>query len=84
MEPETIEARIMAALEEVRPYLQADGGDVKLLRFKPESGRLELKWIGTCAICPLSRLTLRAGVERTVMHNVPEVKRVEAVVEEGG
>jgi Fe-S cluster biogenesis protein NfuA len=81
MDAETIEARIMAALTEVRPYLQADGGDVKMLRFRPESGRLELAWIGTCAICPLSLLTLRAGVERTVMHLVPEVKRVEAIAE---
>jgi Fe-S cluster biogenesis protein NfuA len=81
MESESVEARIESALSQVRPYLQADGGDVQLLRFKADSGRLELKWVGTCAICPLSILTLRAGVERTVMHVVPEVKRVEAVAE---
>ncbi len=57
---------------------EADGGDVKLIRFRPE-GVLELQWIGTCAICPMSRMTLRAGMERPLMNDVPEVVRVEAV-----
>jgi Fe-S cluster biogenesis protein NfuA len=73
-----IENRIEQALEEIRPCLKADGGDVRLVRFVEESGRLELQWLGTCSICPMSLLTLRAGVERTIMHEVPEVKRVEA------
>lgn len=71
--------RIERALETCRPYLRVDGGDVKLVRFKPESGIVELKWEGTCSICPISVLTLRAGVERAIMKNVPEVRRVEAV-----
>ena len=74
-----IAAQIEYALEMCRPYLQADGGDVKFLRFRPESGVVELKWEGTCLICPLSVLTLRAGVERAVMKAVPDVRRVEAV-----
>ena len=74
-----IAERIELALETCRPYLQADKGDVRFLRFKPESGIVELKWEGTCLICPMSVLTLRAGVERAIMNVVPEVKRVEAV-----
>ena len=74
----TIESRIEKSLETVRPYLRADGGDVKYLRLRPD-GVLELQWIGTCLICPMSQLTLRAGVERAIMQDVPEVKRVEAV-----
>ncbi len=74
-----ITEKIERALETCRPYLRVDGGDVKLVRFKPESGVAELKWEGTCRICPISVLTLRAGVERAIMKNVPEVKRVEAV-----
>ncbi|MBI5472659.1 MAG: NifU family protein [Ignavibacteriae bacterium] len=74
-----ISRRIEGALEICRPYLRADAGDVKLLRFKPESGVVEVKWEGTCLICPMSVLTLRAGVERAIMRAVPEVKRVEAV-----
>jgi Fe-S cluster biogenesis protein NfuA len=76
-EEEIIE-RIEHSLDSTRPYLRADGGDVHLIRFRPE-GVLELQWIGTCAICPMSRLTLRAGIERAVMNDVPEVHRVEAV-----
>jgi Fe-S cluster biogenesis protein NfuA len=70
--------RIRKALERVRPYLQADGGDVTVIRMTDE-GILELRWEGTCTICPLSQMTLRAGVERVVMKECPEVKRVEAV-----
>lgn len=75
----SIDEQIESALEMCRPYLHADGGDVKFLRFKPDSGVVELKWEGTCLICPMSILTLRAGIERAVMNAVPEVKRVEAV-----
>jgi len=79
MHPEvSIEERIEHSLDVARPYLRADGGDVKLIRFRPE-GVLEVQWIGTCAICPMSQLTLRAGIERAVMNEVPEVRRVEAV-----
>ncbi len=70
--------QIEHSLDTTRPYLRADGGDVKLIRFRPE-GVLELQWIGTCAICPMSRMTLRAGIERTLMNDVPEIVRVEAV-----
>ncbi len=72
------EHRIEAALELCRPYLRADRGDVKFVRLSPE-GVVELQWLGTCLICPMSMLTLRAGVERVVMREVPEVRRVEAV-----
>ncbi len=72
------EGKIQQALDNVRPYLQADGGDVKFVRLRAD-GILELSWVGTCLICPMSQLTLRAGVERAVMKAVPEVKRVEAV-----
>ena len=75
-----MEERIEKALEHVRPYLRADGGDVKFLRVRP-GGIVELQWIGTCLICPMSQLTLRAGVERVIMKELPEVKRVEAVAE---
>ena len=73
-----LQQRIAHALECVRPYLQADGGDVRFVRLT-DNGILEVQWEGTCVICPMSRLTLRAGVERVVMKECPEVKRVEAV-----
>ena len=77
MTPE-IEQRILKALTQVRPFLQADGGDVEFKRMRGD-GILELSWSGTCKICPMSVMTLRAGVERAIMKEVPEVKRVEAV-----
>jgi Fe-S cluster biogenesis protein NfuA len=75
---EPIEQRILTALAKVRPYLNADGGDVELIRMR-DDGILEVSWTGTCKQCPMSLMTLRAGVERTIMKEVPEVRRVEAV-----
>jgi len=73
-----IEQRIQHALDCVRPFLQADGGNVRFVRMR-DDGILELQWEGTCVICPMSQMTLRAGVERVIMRDCPEVKRVEAV-----
>ena len=74
----TIEEHIHAALTDIRPFLQKDGGDVEFVRMR-DDGVLEISWIGTCKICPMSQMTLRAGVERMVMNEVPEVLRVETV-----
>lgn len=73
-----MEEKIERALALVRPYLNADGGDVRFVRYRPE-GIVEVQWIGTCKICPMSVLTLRAGVERAILQALPEAKRVEAV-----
>ena len=73
-----LDQKIEKALERVRPYLRADGGDVTFRQLRPD-GILELRWEGTCRICPMSQLTLRAGVERVIMKEIPEVRRVEAV-----
>ena len=70
--------RVEKALDSVRPFLRADGGDVQFVQLRSD-GMLELRWTGTCLICPMSQLTLRAGVERVIMKEIPEVKRVEAV-----
>jgi len=71
-------ARVEQSLETVRPYLRLDGGDVKFLR-RRENGTVELQWVGTCLTCPMSAMTLRAGVERALMRDLPEIQRVEAV-----
>ncbi len=70
--------RVEESLDTVRPYLRMDGGDVKFLRFR-ENGTVELQWVGTCLTCPVSAMTLRAGIERALMRDIPEVQRVEAV-----
>lgn len=75
----SVEDRIIAALNEVRPYLLLDNGDVELVRFEPETGVAELRFSGACVGCAMLPLTLRAGIERTVRAAVPEVRRVEVV-----
>ncbi|MBI1805430.1 MAG: NifU family protein [Ignavibacteria bacterium] len=74
----SVRERVEQALALCRPYLQADGGDVELVDVTPD-GIVELQFKGTCIICPMSRMTLRAGVERTVLRHAPEIKRVEAI-----
>lgn len=73
----SIEARIVAALQEVRPYLQIDKGDVELVRYEPDTGVAVLRFSGACVGCAMLPITLRAGVERTIRAAVEEVKRVE-------
>ena len=69
---------IIRALESVRPYLQADNGDIELVDVSGD-GIVKVKLLGECEKCPLSIMTLRAGIERTLMKQVPGVKRIESV-----
>ena len=69
---------IQKALNTIRPYLQADNGDVELVDVS-EDGIVKVRLTGSCEICPLSVMTLRAGIERAIMNEVPAVKRIEAV-----
>lgn len=70
-------SRIETALNNIRPYLNADGGDVKILEIKDDTLVLEL--IGACSSCPMSTMTLKAGVEEAVKRAVPEIQKVEAI-----
>ncbi len=69
---------INKVLNSIRPFLQADNGDVELVEVSKD-GIVKVRLTGSCAICPLSVMTLRAGIERTLMRQVPTVKRVESV-----
>jgi Fe-S cluster biogenesis protein NfuA len=69
---------IQATLENVRPYLKEDGGDVELVRVT-DDGIVEVRLIGSCLSCPMSIMTLRAGIERALMLAHAEVRRVEQV-----
>lgn len=70
--------KVQAALDKVRPSLQRDGGDVKLIEVT-EEGVVKVELTGACQGCPMSQMTLKNGIERFVMSEVPEVKSVEAV-----
>jgi len=69
--------KVDAVLAQVRPALQADGGDVELVEVKEGTVRLKLK--GACHGCPMAAMTLRNGIERILKEQVPEVKEVIAV-----
>jgi Fe-S cluster biogenesis protein NfuA len=66
--------KVQAALDKIRPALQADGGDVELVDVT--DGIVKVRLVGACAGCPMSQLTLAMGVERTLKEQVPEVKQV--------
>ena len=73
-----MESEIKRALESVRPFLQADNGDIELVNIS-DDGIVKVRFLGECKECPLSVMTLRAGVERSLMNQVPGVRRIEAV-----
>ncbi len=70
--------KIEAALDKIRPVLQADGGDVELVDIT-DNGIVQVRLQGACKGCPMSQITLKNGVERVILKEVPEVKAVEAV-----
>jgi len=74
----SLQQRIENALALCRPFLHADGGDVELVGITDEN-IVELRYRGTCVVCPMSKMTLRAGLERAILQAAPEVKRVESV-----
>lgn len=75
---ELTEENIEVVLKDIRPYLQLDGGDVELSGIL-EGGIVEVRFKGSCKDCPLSPMTLRAGIERVLMQKIPEIKRIESV-----
>lgn len=71
--------QIEEILDDIRPAVRADGGDIQLVSFDPESGRVEVRLVGACYDCPMSTATLRAGIEQHLCHALPMVHSVEAV-----
>jgi Fe-S cluster biogenesis protein NfuA len=69
--------KVKAALDEIRPSLQADGGDVELVSIK--DGTVKVKLTGACGGCPMATMTLKKGIERILKEKIPEVKEVVSV-----
>ena len=67
--------QVQAALDKIRPMLQADGGDVELVDVV--DGIVKVRLQGACKGCPMSQMTLRNGIERMLKQEIPEVKAVE-------
>jgi Fe-S cluster biogenesis protein NfuA len=72
--PKTV-AQVEAALESIRPYLIADGGNVRLVEITDELD-VKLELLGNCGSCPMSSMTLKAGVEEAIRKYAPEIKSV--------
>lgn len=70
--------RVGNVLQQIRPAIQADGGDVELIEVTKD-GLVRVRFHGACVGCPSSEMTLKAGLEHSIKERVPEVTRVEAV-----
>ena len=69
--------RVQQVIERIRPAVQMDGGDIELVSI--ENGIVKLRLVGSCHGCPSSMMTLKAGIERAIRTEVPEIQGVEAV-----
>jgi len=78
MDFQDLEYRVQNGLAQIRPYLQADGGDIQLVSIDSDF-IVRVQLTGACNSCAMSFQTLKAGVEYTIRKNAPEIKSVEAV-----
>jgi len=69
--------KVEEVLAQIRPQLQADGGDIKLIDI--DDGVVKVQLTGACGSCPMSQMTLKMGVESVLRENIPGVKRVESI-----
>jgi Fe-S cluster biogenesis protein NfuA len=74
---EALKEKVQKAIAEIRPNLQADGGDIELVGV--EDGTVKVKLKGACAGCPMSTMTVKWGVENYLRKKIPEVTRVETI-----
>lgn len=70
--------RVEASLDSIRPYLEADGGNVKINQITSDNV-VKLEFVGACGTCPMSTMTFKAGVEEAIKRAVPEITRIEVV-----
>ncbi len=75
MNKEEVLSKVNIGLEKVRPFLQSDGGDVKIIELSDE-GVLTLEFLGNCSSCSMSNMTFKSGIEENVLREAPEVKLV--------
>ncbi len=77
-QPEDMTMRVEASLDSIRPYLEADGGNIRVLEIT-EDKILKLEFVGNCGSCPMSTMTFKAGVEEAIKRSVPEIKSIEVI-----
>jgi len=74
-----LHSRIEKGLELCRPYLAVDNGGIELISIDETAGIADVRFTGACQTCPMKFMTLRAGIERAIMFEAPEIKRIEEV-----
>ena len=74
----TLEEKVKNALDDMRPQLQADGGDLEFIKLE-DGGKVHVKLTGACGNCPMATMTLKMGIERFLKDTIPEVTEVEQV-----
>ncbi|HAJ99412.1 MAG TPA: hypothetical protein DCM62_05250 [Bacteroidales bacterium] len=75
---EELVQRIENVIDQIRPYLQADGGNIRFVNLTDDNV-VNVELLGACGSCPMSQMTLKAGVEQAMKKAIPEVKSVEAI-----
>ena len=78
LHPSDLIPQVEKALDNIRPYLQADGGNVKVLEITDEY-LVKLELLGACGSCPMSVMTFKAGIEEAIKREVPQVTAIEAI-----
>jgi len=79
LHPRSLEARVVAGLDSVRPYLGSHGGDVEVLGIDEDDGVLRLRMLGSCDGCPSSSVTLQMAVREAIEEAAPEIVRIDVV-----
>lgn len=75
---DSVYEKVQSALEQLKPYLHADGGDMELVNIT-EEGVVQVELLGTCKDCSMKSMTLKAGLEESIKKAVPNIVRVEAI-----
>lgn len=78
LQKEPLRDRVEKALDEIRPHLAVDGGNVELVDITSEMV-VQIKWLGTCEHCSMSSMTMKAGVQEVLRSKIPEIRQVVAI-----
>jgi Fe-S cluster biogenesis protein NfuA len=79
MTSEEIKNNVQKALDEIRPFLQSDGGDIKLVGIENDNTLVKVQLEGACVGCSVNQMTLKSGVEMTIKKYVPQIEKVISV-----
>ena len=79
MENATLEQKVISIIDQIRPYLVQDGGNIEFVELTPDNV-VKVRLQGACGTCPHAKMTLKNGVEQTIKHYLPEIDHVEDVI----